>query len=245
MDPLDAALIGSFALLGSIVGAIAGFGTGIIMLPILVFFFGIRESIPILTVAMLLTNGSRSWFNRTQITLPVVFWFALGAAPAAILGGLIFATAPAPALVRVLGVYLLLMVVYRHSKWQLTSKTKLWHFTPLGASTSLVSALVGVSGPLIAPFFLGYGLMKGAYIGTDALATVTMQSTRLAVFGGLDLVTEKTLLIGVGIGAVTFMGTYVGKRLLDILPERYFPCIIEATMLASGLRFLIWGTGRG
>jgi uncharacterized membrane protein YfcA len=87
--------------------------------------------------------------------------------------------------------------------------------------------------------------MKGAYIGTDALATVTMQSTRLAVFGGLDLVTEKTLLIGVGIGAVTFMGTYVGKRLLDILPERYFPYIIEATMLASGLRFLIWGTGRG
>ncbi|MDA1215745.1 MAG: sulfite exporter TauE/SafE family protein, partial [Chloroflexi bacterium] len=63
MGPLDAALIGSFALLGSIVGAIAGFGTGIIMLPILVFFFGIRESIPTLTVAMLLTNRSRSWFN--------------------------------------------------------------------------------------------------------------------------------------------------------------------------------------
>jgi uncharacterized membrane protein YfcA len=245
MDPLSAALIGIFALIGAIVGAVAGFGTGIIMLPILVFFFGIRESIPILTVAMLLTNGSRAWFNRRQITLPVVGWFALGAVPAAIVGGLIFAIAPAPALVRVLGVYLLLMVVYRHSKGQLTTRTKLWHFTPLGASTSIVSAIVGVSGPLIAPFFLGYGLLKGAYIGTDALATVTMQGTRLAVFGGLDLVTGQTLLVGLGIGAVTFTGTYIGKRLLDILPERYFPYIIEATMIAAGLRFVIWGTGRG
>lgn len=241
MDPLNAVLIGIFALLGSIVGAIAGFGTGIIMLPILVLSFGIRESIPILTVSMLLTNMSRAWFNRSEITLPVVGWFALGAAPAAIVGGLIFATAPAPVLVRVLGVYLLLMVVYRHSGWQLTSKTKRWHFMPLGATTSVVSAVVGVSGPLIAPFFLGYGLIKGAYIGTDALATVTMQGTRLAVFGGLDLVTGQTLLVGVGIGAVTFIGTYIGKRLLDRMPEHYFPYIVEATLVASGLRFLIWG----
>ena len=112
---------------------------------------------------------------------------------------------------------------------------------PLGATTSVVSAVVGVSGPLIAPFFLGYGLIKGAYIGTDALATVTMQGTRLAVFGGLDLVTGQTLLVGVGIGAVTFIGTYIGKRLLDRMPEHYFPYIVEATLVASGLRFLIWG----
>jgi len=64
------------------------------------------------------------------------------------------------------------MVVWRHVPRTSTWRPQVRAFAALGAVFSFVSALVGSVGPLMAPFFLAYGLGKGAYIGTEALATV-------------------------------------------------------------------------
>lgn len=45
-----------------------------------------------------------------------------------------------------------------------------WFF-PIGASFGFLEGVIGGAGSLMAPFFLAFGLMKGTYIGTDALAT--------------------------------------------------------------------------
>src|SRR4030043_217027 len=120
------------ALIASILAAVAGFGGAVIMLPVLVWAVGIQDTIPILTITQLIGNLSRVVFNRHELKWPVVWRFALGAVPAAVIGGIIFATAPAAALVRVLGVFLILMVVYRHTRWGKTAKLTLRGFVPLG-----------------------------------------------------------------------------------------------------------------
>ncbi len=82
------------ALVASILSAVTGFGGAAILLPVLVLIFGLRDAVPILTVAQLTGNGSRVWFNRSDIHYPVVGWFLLGAVPMALLGGWLFASAP-------------------------------------------------------------------------------------------------------------------------------------------------------
>ena len=67
------------ALLASTLAAVTGFGGAAVLLAALVALFGIREAIPILTVAQLIGNGSRVWFNRVELDWRVVGWFALGA----------------------------------------------------------------------------------------------------------------------------------------------------------------------
>ena len=235
------AVIAAVALVASTLAAVAGFGGAAIMLPILVWAFGIRDAVPILTIAQLIGNLSRVWFNRSELSLPVVGWFALGAVPMAVLGGVVFATAPAAALVRVLGAFLLLTVAYRHTPWGRRGHIGLRGFLPLGAASGFISALVGVVGPFMAPFFLAYGLIKGGYIGTEALATVVMHMTKLGVYGGYDLLGARTVLVGVAIGAVMFLGSYLGKRILERVPERVFPYIIEGVLVAAGLLFVIRG----
>ncbi len=235
---LAVALSGA-ALAASTLAAVAGFGGAAIMLPILVWAFGVREAIPILTVSQLLGNLSRVWFNRGELSVPVVKWFALGAIPAAIIGGAVFATAPTPALVRLLGVFLLLVVLYRHTPWAKRGRVSLRGFLPLGATSGTVSALVGTVGPLMAPFFLAYGLVKGAFIGTEALATAVMHVTKLTVYGGYGLLSTRTILVGIAIGAVMFLGSYLGKGILNRLPEALFPYLIEAVLVASGLFFIL------
>ncbi|MDO8751409.1 MAG: sulfite exporter TauE/SafE family protein [Dehalococcoidia bacterium] len=229
------------ALLASTIAAVAGFGGAVIMLPVLVWGFGLRETIPILTVAQLMGNLSRVVLNRTELHLPVIKWFSVGAVPAAILGGIVFATVPAPALTRVLGLFLLLVVVYRHTPWGKRARLGLRGFLPLGGVSAFLSAIMGSVGPFMAPFFLAYGLVKGAYIGTEALATVVMHVVKLGVYGKYSLLNVRIVLIGVAIGAVMFVGSWLGKRLLSRLPERFFPYIIEGVLVVAGVQFLVFG----
>ncbi len=229
------------AFVASTLAAVAGFGGAAILLPILVWAVGVGEAIPMLTVAQLVGNGSRVWFNRDEVVLPVVAWFALGAVPLAVAGGLLFATAPAAALTRLLGAFLLLTVVWRHTSFGRNARMSLRGFAVVGVGSGFLSALLGSVGPLQAPFFLAYGLVKGAYIGTEALSTVIMHVVKLAVYGGAALLSGTSVTTAAAIGLVMIGGSYVGKRLLDRLPEQMFPLLIEAVLIVSGLQFLIFG----
>src|SRR3989338_3472662 len=107
-------LMGGGAFVASALAAVTGLGGAAVLLPILVVVFGVRDAIPILTVAQLIGNGSRVWFNRSELVLPVVGWFALGGVPAALVGGVLFASAPLSFLKRLLVIFLLGTVAYRH-----------------------------------------------------------------------------------------------------------------------------------
>ena len=233
-------LLAVVAFLAATLAAVSGFGGAAVLLPVLVIVFGVRDAVPILTVAQLIGNGSRVWFNRRELDLKVVGWFALGGVPMALLGGFLFATAPLKALTRLLGAFLLLIVVWRHAR-PAPKHLPLKSFAAVGAGSSFLSALLGSVGPLMAPFFLAYGLVKGAYIGTEALATVVMHVSKLVAYRQAAVLSGPAILIGLALGPLMVAGSYAGKRIVDRLPERVFVAIIEAVLIAAGLLFLIRG----
>lgn len=236
-----ALLVGAVAFLASTLAAVTGFGGAAVLLPALVAVFGVRDAVPILTVAQLIGNGSRVWFNRHELDYRVVGWFALGGVPLAYAGGLLFATAPLSALTRLLGLFLLLVVAWRRLRPGPPRRPPLRSFALIGAASSFLSALLGSVGPLMAPFFLAYGLVKGAYIGTEALATVVMHLTKLVAYGQASVLTGAAALSGLLIGPVMIAGSWTGKRVVDRLPERVFVSVIELTMTAAGVLFLVRG----
>jgi len=241
MNAGELVLLAGAALVASTLAAVTGFGGAAVLLPVLVAVFGVRDAIPILTVAQLIGNGSRVWFNRTELDLGVVRWFALGGIPAALLGGALFAAAPLSALTRVLGAFLLFVVAWRHLRPGPPARIPLRSFAILGAVSSFLSALLGSVGPLMAPFFLAYGLVKGAYIGTEALSTVVMHVTKLAAYGNASLLTGPSVAAGLALGPIMIAGSFTGKRIVDRLPERVFVVVIEGVLIVAGLIFLIGG----
>jgi len=234
-------LVSAVALIASTLAAVTGFGGAAVLLPVLVIAFGVRAAVPILTVAQLIGNGSRVWFNRRDLDYRVVAWFALGGVPLALLGGLLFARAPLPGLTRLLGLFLLLVVAWRRLRPNATRRPPLRAFALVGGGASFLSALLGSVGPLMAPFFLAYGLVKGAYIGTEALSTVVMHIMKLVAYRHATVLPEVSIVTGLALGPVMILGSWTGKRIVDRLPKRVFVLLIEATMMAAGLLFLIRG----
>lgn len=240
MDVVIVVAVLAAAFATAMLSAVAGFGGATLLLPVFVAVFGIRDAIPILTVAQLVSNGSRVWFNRTEIVMPIVGWFALGAVPLAVAGSVLFATAPLSGLTRLLGVFLLLLVAWRRFR-PTPAVPKLQFFALVGAVSGFGSALLGSVGPLTAPFFLTYGLVKGAFIGTEALSAVVMHATKLVAYGGAAVLTLKSVAIGVVLAPVTVAGAWVGKRVLDRLPERMFVGLVEIGLGVTGLLFIVRG----
>lgn len=234
-------LVSAAALFASTLAAVTGFGGAAVLLPVLVVAFGTRDAVPILTVAQLVGNLSRVGFNRRELDYRVVGWFSLGAVPFGMLGGLLFAAAPLGALTRLLGAFLLLTVAWRRLRPKSGTRPALRSFALIGAGASFLSALLGSVGPLMAPFFLAYGLVKGAYIGTEALSTVVMHVTKLVAYRGAAVLPGTSIAVGLALGPLMVAGSWLGKRLVDRLPERVFVTLIELTLVAAGLLFLVRG----
>jgi hypothetical protein len=63
-------------------------------------------------------NGSRVWLNRRELRWSLIGWFALGAVPFAVIGGLLLTHAPLTPLKRLLGVFLIGVVIWHRRQRQ-------------------------------------------------------------------------------------------------------------------------------
>lgn len=219
--------------------AIAGTGGGIFLLPVLVSVFGIRDAVPMFAVVNVMGNLSRVIFNRSLLDFRVFGWFTLGAIPLALLGAWLFTRIPDPGLLKILGAFLLLSVIARRVFPALRRSFHPAWFTPIGGVFSTISGVVGSAGPFLAPFYLSYGLSKGAFIGTEALGTVVMQLTKLSAYQALDVMSRDIWLSGLLLGPVMVIGSYTGMRILDRIPTRAFMVMIEIVVAGFGLWFLL------
>jgi uncharacterized membrane protein YfcA len=239
-DPLTWLILVGAALVGSVIGGVAGFGAGVILLPVAAWTLGIRMAVPVLTVTMLLGNISRLWWSRGQTDRRVALRFLAGAVPATALGTTLFVAASSDSLSRVIGGFLLASVPLRRVLSMGNWRVRLVHFPVLGLVFGLLSSTVVAIGAALTPFYLAYGLRRGAYIATEAVCAFSMHVTRGAVLARYRFLTWEVVAIGLVLGTVMFAGSWIGKRLLERMSDGVFLAVIEALLVIMGLQFLVF-----
>ena len=67
--------IGAVAIVSTVgftIAGAAGFGGGIIVVPVLVWVFGVKEAIPIFTISQMLSMATRVWLHRGGLDLSLI-----------------------------------------------------------------------------------------------------------------------------------------------------------------------------
>jgi len=227
------------ALVAGTIGGVAGFGSAVILLPVCAYAFGAGEAVPILTVAALIGNLSRAAFSWREIDWPAVRMYALGAVPFAALGAFIYVEIDAALMHRLLGAFILLMIPARRWAAHNQMSVSRGRLLPLGAVMGLLSGVVGTVGPINAPFFLAYGLVKGAYLATEALCAAAVHLTKSAVYGRFAALDRESLAYGLAIGLALIAGSWLGKQVVMRLDAHAFIRTVEVLLAISGVLMLL------
>jgi hypothetical protein len=140
---------------------------------------------------------------------------------------------------RIIGGFLIATVPMRRLLVSGRIRVRLAHVPWLGGALGLLSALVVTTGRVAMPFFLAYGLRRGADIATEAVCALAMHVTRGAALVRFALLTRETVGLGVVLGGTMFAGSWVARRLLDRMSEGVFLALIEALLVVMGLPFLL------
>ncbi|GHD02820.1 hypothetical protein GCM10007320_62360 [Pseudorhodoferax aquiterrae] len=228
-------------LVGLVAGAVSGvIGTGssVMLLPVLVHAFGPRQAVPIMAVAAVVGNASRvlAWWRL--VDWRAVCAYALPGAPAAALGARTLWALPAHAVDIALGLFFVLMVPLRHWLQRRQWRLQLWQLAVAGAVIGYLTGLVLSTGPLSVPAFSAYGLVKGAFIGSEAASALLLYVAKSLAFAQLGGLPWDVLAKGLIVGAALMGGTFAGKASVLRLPETLFQRLLDALLLLSGLALL-------
>ncbi len=225
------------------VSGVVGTGATIILLPVLVLVFGPREAVPIMAVVALMSNFAKitSWWR--DIDWRACAAYALGGIPAAALGARTLLILPEKAVDVALGLFFLAMIPGR--RWLVARNLRLgfWHLAAAGAVIGFLTGIVVSTGPLSVPAFAAYGLVKGAFIATEAAGSLALYISKAVTFRTFGALPVDIVVKGLISGSSVMAGTYTARLIVDRLSVATFQRLLDVVMAVSGLA-LLWAAIR-
>lgn len=228
-------------IVGFIAGVLSGsvgFGGGMILLPVITYFYGVEIAVPVSTIAQMLSNMSRSVMGWKEIKWREVGRFLITAAPLTALGAFGFAMVDKQLMTRVLCLFLIIFSIMKiKGKMHLPANNKTMLIG--GGLTGLFNGLLGISGPLSSAVFLTLELSPVSYIASEATAAAAMHIVKAVTYGKFDLMNWNIFLNGLFIGCAMIAGNVLAMRLIRLAEKKVYQRIVAAVMIAVCLWLIL------
>lgn len=236
---LELGLVMALGLVAGTLGGIVGFGTSIMLMPALVLSFGPREAVPIMAIAAIMANASRvaAWWR--EVDWRVTLAYSATGIPAAALGATTLLSLPVGWVELSLGLFFIAMIPVRRWMTRQAWRLNLWHMALVGAAIGYLTGIVVSTGPVNTPFFLAYGLSKGAFLGTEAMGSLAVYIAKALTFRHFGALPWSLVLKGLTVGCSLVAGAFIAKRLVLRMSDGQFKVLMEGLLLLAGLTMLV------
>jgi len=219
---------------GGIVAALAGFGIGSVITPLLAARYGMRVAVAAVAIPHVVGTALRFWFLRRSLDRRVLLSFGLPSAIGGLTGALLHSRIGGRALGLLLAVLLIFAGVTgllgitlrfgRRSAWL------------AGALSGMLGGLVGNQGGIRAGAMMGFGVPKEAFIATATAVALFVDGMRVPVYlftHGRELLAIWPVVLMATIGVLA--GTIAGRAILGRLSEEAFKRVVSALLIALGI----------
>lgn len=236
----DYALFVVAVTLGFAVRGGAGFGGGIVAVPLLALIAPLPVVVPftsaVNTVASVLYGGAHwrkvEWRELARIAPYAVVGAAIGIA--------LLAYVDSQPLKRVFGVFILLYASYMlYSSGEMPSIPRRW-LTPLAAVLSVLGGAIGslfggAAGPIFVMYLNALKIEKDRFRATLTMLMIALGFTRITGYALMGLYTPPVLLMFVVGLPLMLLGGYLGNRVVQRLNQRRFNQAVGCVIFASGI----------
>jgi uncharacterized membrane protein YfcA len=227
-------LVACVALFASVVGGLAGYGTGALMPLVLVPLIGAEPVVPIIAISSIFTNLSRfaayfQYADRRRASIVVA-----AAALTTALGAYGYTRLTNAGATLVIGAMLISSVPLRRLLKRRDIKIGDGGLAAGAAGYGVVVGGTSGSGVILLSLLMGAGLEGAAVIATDAAISVCTSIIKISVFGLAGVVTAQVLAFALLIGAVAIPGAFLARAFVERMPVRIHTAILDVAVIAGG-----------
>jgi uncharacterized membrane protein YfcA len=225
-----------------LVRGIAGFGSGLIAVPLLTLVSPVTAVVPVVVSLDYIGSASQSVRNlqdiawREQVVL--LPFMLIG-----ILGGLYLLTVmPTRVLAKILGVFVIAFGIYQLLPLPLglrPGRGSRIAATYCGVLGGLLGTLFGTGGPFYAIYLNMRALDRTAFRATFALNFLIDGGVRLIAYAVLGLLSRETFMHIAAALPIAAAGLFAGGRFQTGLSQRTFVQIIGVLLLGGGIALLL------
>jgi uncharacterized membrane protein YfcA len=232
---LQLVLVACLAMFASIVGGLAGYGTGALMPLVLVPLIGAEPVVPIIAISSIFTNLSRFAaylkYADGRRALIVIAAAALTTA----LGAYGYTRLTGAGAALVIGTMLIASVPLRRLAKRRDIRIG---DTGLGVGAVGYGVVVGGtsgSGVILLSLLMASGLEGAAVIATDAVISVATSIIKISVFGLSGVITAQVVAFALLIGAIAIPGAFLARTFVERMPVHIHTAILDVAVIAGGV----------
>lgn len=222
-------------MMAGVLSGVVGTGSSMILMPVLVLLYGPQQAVPIMAIAAIFGNLGKvlSWWR--EIDWRACMAYCITAIPAAMLGVRTLLALPPHAVDLTLGLFFIAMIPARRQLARRSIRFSLLHLSLIGAVVGFLTGIVVSTGPITVPVFMGYGLVKGAFLATEAAGSLLVYGAKVTVFNYFGALPQHVVFDGLIIGASLMLGTFAARRIVARMSPETFKLLVDGLMLSSGL----------
>lgn len=214
-------------------GIAGGFLLAAVAAPIL----GLHNVVPILSITLLISHGSRAFFNANKIDKRALLLVMIPAIPCIAITALAYGRMSGAAIAFLLGTVVLLSIPLRRWTKKLEIKTSKPMLAGAGAVYGSISGMAIGPGMLLMPVLMGTGMKREAFVATLAVIALSTNLVRSSIYGFTEILNPTTFLLGILMGLVTIPGTWIGRGFLRSMTDARHITLVEWLVVLGGLNF--------
>lgn len=220
------------------VRGMAGFGSGLIAVPLLTLAWPVTIVVPLVVALDYLGSASQGIGNVDQVSwreqLVLIPFMVVGVGA----GLWVLRVISTATLAKVLGVFVIAYAVYQMLPLPELQGSRA-AATYCGFLGGLVGTLFGTGGPFYVIYLNLRGLERAAFRATFAMNFLIDGGVRLAAFAATGLYGPQALGYLLAAVPIAGAGLYVGGRIQTGLSQRAFQLVIRVLLLVSGVALLL------
>jgi uncharacterized membrane protein YfcA len=109
-----------------------------------------------------------------------------------------------------------------------------------GLSVGVSTMVANAAGPVYSIYALVHKMSKEDFLGIGARFFLLINVIKVPMLGNLSLINSESLKLNAVLVPGIVAGILTGRKLIHLVPQRVFECLLYLFSLIAGLRLLIW-----
>ncbi len=226
------------ALVAEVLGTVGGFGSSLFFVPLAGYFLDFHSVLGITGVFHVASNLSKIILFKKGVDKKLLLTMGIPALVFVGLGALLSKYINVSVAELIMACFLIILSSILLIK-EITIKPTLTNAISGGILSGFLAGLIGTGGAIRGLTLTAFNLEQQAFIATSAIIDLGVDGTRSIIYAFNGYVHLHDLYLILLLFIVSFIGTWIGKILLNHVSEKIFKRIVLTLILITGIIGLI------